>query len=34
MIFPGRIYIVRGPWYFGNYRNIFLKNIGEDQKKS
>ena len=23
-----------GPWYFGDYCNIFLPNIGEDQKKS
>ena len=24
--------IVRGLWYFGGFRNIFLPNIGEDQK--
>ena len=23
-----------GPWHFGDIRNIFLPNIGEDQKKS
>ena len=34
MLFPGRIYIARGPWYFGDNRNIFLPNGGEDQKKS
>ena len=22
------------PWHFGDFRNIFLPNIGEDQKKS
>ena len=33
MLFPGRIFIARGPWHFGDYRNIFLPNIGEDQKK-
>ena len=33
MSFPGRIYIARGPWHFGDYRNIFLPNIGENQKK-
>ena len=34
MLLPGRIYILRGPWYFGVYRNIFLPNLGEDQKNS
>ena len=34
MLLPGRIYFVLGPWHFGNFRNIFLPNIGEDQKKS
>ena len=34
MLFPGRIYIVLGPWHFGNFRNIFLPNEGEDHKKS
>ena len=33
MSFPGRIYIAQGPWHFGDYRNIFLPYIGEDQKK-
>ena len=23
-----------GPWQFGDFCNIFLPNIGEDQKKS
>ena len=23
-----------GPWHFGDFRSIFLGNIGEDQKKS
>ena len=22
------------PWHFGDFRNIFMPNIGEDQKKS
>ena len=26
-----RICITWGPWYFGDFRNIFLPNIGEDQ---
>ena len=30
----GRIYIARGPWHFGDFRNNCLPNIGEDQKKS
>ena len=34
MLFPGRIYIAGGPWYLGDYRNIFLPNIVENQKKS
>ena len=33
MLFPGRIYIARDPWYFGNFRNIFQLNIGKDEKK-
>ena len=32
MLFPGRIYIARGSWYFGDFRYLFLPNIGEDQK--
>ena len=34
MLFPGRIYIALGFWHFGDFRNIFLPNVGEDQKKS
>ena len=34
MLLPGRIYIAQGSWQFGDFRNIFLPNIGEDQKKS
>ena len=33
MLFPGRIYITLGPWHFGNFRNIFLLNIGKEQKQ-
>ena len=33
MLLPGRNYIARGPWYFGDFCNIFLPNIDEDQKK-
>ena len=29
---PDRIYIVRGPWHFKDFRNIFLPNISVDQK--
>ena len=32
MLFPGRIYIARGPWYSADFCNIFLPNISEDQK--
>ena len=32
MLLPGRIYIALGPWHFGDFRNIFLPNRGEDQK--
>ena len=31
-LFPGRIYIARCPWYFWDFRNIFLPNITKDQK--
>ena len=31
MLLPGRIYIALGPWHFGDFRNIFLPNIVEDQ---
>ena len=34
MLLPARIYFALGPWHFGDFRNIFLPNIGEDQKKS
>ena len=34
MLLPGQIYFALGPWHFGDFRNIFLPNIGEDQKKS
>ena len=34
MLFPGRIYIARGPWHLGDFCNIFQPNINEDQKKS
>ena len=34
MLLPGRIYIAWGPWLFGDFCNIFLPNIGEDQKKN
>ena len=34
MLLLGRIYIALGPGLFGDFRNIFLPNIGEDQKKS
>ena len=30
----GRICIARGRWHFGDFRNIFLPSIDEDQKKS
>ena len=29
-----QIYIALGSWYFGDFRNIFLPNICEEQKKS
>ena len=34
MLLPGRIYIALGSWHFGDFRNIFLPNIGKDLKKS
>ena len=34
MLLPGRIYIALDPWHFGDFCNIFLPNVGEDQKKS
>ena len=30
----GLIYIAPGPWQFGEFCNILLPSIGEDQKKS
>ena len=33
MLLPGRIHIALGLWHFGDFRNIFLPSIGEDQKK-
>ena len=32
MLLLGRIYIALAPWLFGDFRSIFLPNIGEDQK--
>ena len=32
MLFLGRIYIARGPWHLGDFCNIFLPNVSEDQK--
>ena len=32
MLFPGRIYIARGPWHLEDFCNIFQPNISEDQK--
>ena len=34
MLLPGWIYIALGPVHFGDFRNIFLPNTGEDQKKA
>ena len=34
MLLPGRINIALGPWHLGDFRDIFLPNIGEDEKKS
>ena len=33
MLLPGRIYSERGLWHFEDFCNIFLLNVGEDQKK-
>ena len=34
MSLPGPdLHYAGGPWYFEDYRNIFLPNIGEDSKK-
>ena len=32
MLFLGRIYIAGGHWHLGDFCNIFLPNISEDQK--
>ena len=34
MLLLGRIYFPLGTLHFGDFRKIFLPNIGEDQKKS
>ena len=34
MLLPGLDLYCGGPWYLGDFRNIFLTNIGEDQKMS
>ena len=31
MLLLDRIYIALGLWHVGDFRNIFLPNIGEDQ---
>ena len=33
MLLPGPIYIALGPWHYGDFRKIFLPNIGENKKK-
>ena len=33
MLFPGQVYIVRCPWHFADFCNIFEPNVSEDQKK-
>ena len=33
MLFPGLVYIVRGPWHLGDFCKVFLPDISEDQKK-
>ena len=34
MLFPGWIYIAQGSRHLGDFCNIFLPNINEDQKKT
>ena len=34
MLLPDWIDIALGPWHFGDFRYIFLPNVGEDHKKS
>ena len=33
-VIAGPDYITPGPWHFGDFRNIFLPNVGEGHKKS
>ena len=33
MLLPVRIYIALSPWYFKDFLNISLLNIGDDQTK-
>ena len=33
MLLPSRIYIALGPGHFGDFRKIFVPNIGEDKRK-
>ena len=32
-VISGWIYIARSPWHFGDFRNIFLPSVDEDQTK-
>ena len=34
MLLPIRSYVTLSSWHFGDLRNIYRPNIGEDQKKS
>ena len=34
MLLQSQIYIALGLWHFGDFRNIFVPNVGEDHKKS
>ena len=34
MLLPRSDLHCAGPWHVGDFRNIFLQSIGEDQKKS
>ena len=34
MLLLGPVDIGRDPWHFGDFRQTFLPNIGEDQTKS
>ena len=33
-VIAGPDYIVLGLWHFGDFRNIFLPNVGKDHKNS